>query len=75
MVVGLLLILAIGAYLRFVGLNWDGNHHLHPDERFLTIVGTKLSSVENPLDYLRTSRSTLPHTILANRSTSTVTSP
>jgi YYY domain-containing protein len=58
--VGLLLvILIIGAYFRFVGLNWDDNHHLHPDERFLTIVGSQLSSVDDPLDYLRTSVSTL----------------
>ena len=45
-VVGLLLaaILLLGAGLRFVGLNWDENHHLHPDERFVTMV-------ENSLDW------------------------
>lgn len=58
-VVGLLLILTAGAYFRFVGLNWDDNHHLHPDERFLTIVASQISGVDNPLDYLRTSVSTL----------------
>lgn len=58
-VVGLLIILAVGAYFRFVGLNWDDNHHLHPDERFLTIVASQISGVDNPLDYLRTSVSTL----------------
>ncbi|MEZ4517705.1 MAG: glycosyltransferase family 39 protein [Chloroflexota bacterium] len=52
-------ILLLGAYFRSVGLNWDDNHHLHPDERFLTIVGSQISSVDNPLDYLRTSVSTL----------------
>ena len=55
----LLAILALGAYFRFTGLNWDSDSHLHPDERFLTIVGSSLSGVDNPLDYLRTSVSTL----------------
>ena len=32
------LVLAIGGYFRFVGLNWDDYTHLHPDERFLTQV-------------------------------------
>ena len=57
--IALLVILALGAYFRFVGLNWDDGSHLHPDERFLTIVGSSLSGVDNPLDYLRTSVSTL----------------
>ncbi len=30
---GLALILVIGAAFRFYGVNWDQNHHLHPDER------------------------------------------
>jgi YYY domain-containing protein len=34
----LALILALGAMFRFTGVNWDGGHHLHPDERFLTMV-------------------------------------
>ena len=55
----LLLILAVAAWFRFDGITWDGGTHLHPDERFLTIVGSKLSVPDNPLDYLRTSRSTL----------------
>lgn len=58
-VAGLLIILAVGAYFRFNGLNWDSGSHLHPDERFLTIVASGLSGVDNPLDYLRTSWSTL----------------
>ncbi|MEO0565497.1 MAG: hypothetical protein AAF125_25545, partial [Chloroflexota bacterium] len=32
----LALVLAVGGYFRFVGLNWDDYTHLHPDERFLT---------------------------------------
>jgi len=34
----LIYILLFGAYLRFVGLDWDEEQHLHPDERFLTMV-------------------------------------
>ncbi|MCA9938151.1 MAG: glycosyltransferase family 39 protein [Anaerolineales bacterium] len=56
--VPLLLILILAAYFRFTGLNWDGDNHLHPDERFLTIVGTQLHSTD-PLTYLRTSESPL----------------
>ena len=54
-----LLVLLVGAYFRFSGLDWDGNHHLHPDERFLTIVASSLHSVPDPLSYLHTSESTL----------------
>lgn len=38
----LILILAVGAYFRFVGQNWDDYTHLHPDERFLTGVTTAI---------------------------------
>lgn len=55
----LLGILVLGGWLRFTGLGWDGGTHLHPDERFLTIVASSLSRNKNPLDYLRTSVSTL----------------
>jgi YYY domain-containing protein len=34
----LLAVLAFGAYFRFVGVDWDEGQHLHPDERFLTMV-------------------------------------
>ncbi|HRO25166.1 MAG TPA: hypothetical protein PLR07_12825, partial [Promineifilum sp.] len=55
----LLIILALGGWLRFSGIAWDSDSHLHPDERFLTMVGSSISSVDNPLDYFRTSISTL----------------
>jgi YYY domain-containing protein len=55
----LLLVLLLGGVFRFTGLNWDENHHLHPDERFLTDVANRLQPVDNPLDYLRPSISTL----------------
>lgn len=41
-VIGLLLVLLLGVYFRFLGLNWDNNQHLHPDERFLTMVGSAI---------------------------------
>lgn len=34
----LLAIVLIAAGFRFVGIKWDENRHLHPDERFLTTV-------------------------------------
>ncbi len=34
----LILVILIGAYLRAVGMDWDQGQHLHPDERFLTMV-------------------------------------
>ncbi len=55
----MLIILALGGWLRFSGIAWDSDSHLHPDERFLTMVGSSISSVDNPLDYFRTSVSTL----------------
>ena len=38
----LLVILAAATYFRVVGMNWDADQHLHPDERFLTMVETAL---------------------------------
>jgi hypothetical protein len=55
----ILLVLLLGAYFRFSGLDWDHGTHLHPDERFLTGVTAKIQTVSNPLTYLRTSESPL----------------
>lgn len=52
-------ILLIGAYLRFSGIEWDGNQHLHPDERFLTMVETSLTPVDSLREYFDTTTSTL----------------
>lgn len=38
----LALIVVLGAALRFTGLDWDAGQHLHPDERFLTMVENSL---------------------------------
>ncbi|MDO9122536.1 MAG: hypothetical protein Q7U31_12165, partial [Anaerolineaceae bacterium] len=39
----IIVILLIGAFFRFTGINWDDNYHLHPDERFLTMVESAIS--------------------------------
>jgi len=36
-------ILIFGAAMRLVGVNWDADQHLHPDERFLTMVESALA--------------------------------
>jgi len=41
----LILILASGAYLRLTGIDWDEEQHLHPDERFLTMVESSLEPI------------------------------
>jgi YYY domain-containing protein len=41
----ILLILAVGAYLRLVGYNWGEYSYMHPDERFLIWVGSDISPV------------------------------
>jgi YYY domain-containing protein len=40
----LLVIMGVGGWLRYTGLNWDDFTHLHPDERFLTQVVSSLDS-------------------------------
>ena len=61
-IVLMLYILAAGAYLRLVGLDWDAEQHLHPDERFLTMVESSLEPVQSLGDYFDTVNSSLnPH--------------
>lgn len=48
----LILVLFIAAFFRFYGLNWDQGQHLHPDERFLTMVLTSIKIPKNLSDYL-----------------------
>mgnify|MGYP000922633291 CR=1 FL=1 len=52
-------ILMIAAVLRFTGIEWDGNQHLHPDERFLTMVETSIKPVETLHEYFDTANSSL----------------
>ena len=56
------LILLLGIALRIFGLNWDQSQHLHPDERFLTMVTTAIKMPPGLANYFNTGKSTLnPH--------------
>ncbi len=56
------LVLIGAAYFRLMGLNWDQSQHLHPDERFMTMVSTALAPVGSFSEYFDTANSTLnPH--------------
>jgi len=58
----LVAILLLGAAYRFVGLDWGESTHLHPDERFLTMVTTSLDWPKNVAGYFNTATSPLnPH--------------
>lgn len=52
-------ILLLALFLRLYGYNWDDNQHLHPDERFLTMVATDSHVPNSFLEYLDPSASTL----------------
>jgi hypothetical protein len=57
-----ILILALTSFFRLYGNNWDQGQHLHPDERFLTMVTTGIQWPKNIQEYLDTDKSTLnPH--------------
>lgn len=58
-------ILLVGAFFRFYGIDWDQNFHLHPDERFLTMVETSLTPVASLSEFFDTAKSSLnPHNVL-----------
>jgi len=58
----LIAIVLIGASMRLTGVNWDEQTHLHPDERFLTDVETKLAWPKSIAEYFDEARSPLnPH--------------
>ncbi|HAF62407.1 MAG TPA: hypothetical protein DCK95_08775 [Anaerolineaceae bacterium] len=60
----LMLILLLSGFLRLRGIDWDENYHLHPDERFLTLVETSITPVDSIRDYFDTDTSTLnPHNV------------
>ena len=58
----LIAVLLGAAWFRVVGLHWDEVQHLHPDERFMTMVETALEPVKSVGEYFDTATSTLnPH--------------
>lgn len=58
----LVVILLLGALFRFYGLNWDQGQHLHPDERFLTMVTQAIQWPKTLGEYFDTNTSPLnPH--------------
>jgi len=52
-------LLLIGAGLRLYNVNWDDGHHVHPDERWITMVAQDMSVPSNLGDALDPRRSTL----------------
>jgi hypothetical protein len=58
----LVLILLVGAFLRFSGIDWGEYSFMHPDERFLLMVGSVIEPVESWSEYFDTAISSLnPH--------------
>ncbi len=55
-------ILILAAYFRLYGVNWDQGQHLHPDERFLTMVTDVIQWPKSLFEYLDSASSPLnPH--------------
>jgi len=48
----LFFILFLGLFVRLMGNNWDQGWHLHPDERFLTMVSIDVKIPQNISKYL-----------------------
>jgi len=57
----LLLIIALGAFLRFYGINWDQGHHLHPDERAIVMFTTPLQFPKSLDEFLSPQSPWNPH--------------
>ena len=55
----LLAVICSGAYFRTIGVDWDQGRHLHPDERFLSMVLNSMTPVPDIKTYFDTSTSTL----------------
>lgn len=55
----LLAILVAGAYLRWTGIAWDQGHHLHPDERYISMVEENLEFPKSVGQYFDSATSPL----------------
>ena len=55
----LFILCVLGLLIRTHGIDWDSGHHLHPDERFLTMVTNALKIPQSFADYLNPTTSTL----------------
>ncbi|MFA4826909.1 MAG: hypothetical protein WC596_01485 [Candidatus Shapirobacteria bacterium] len=55
----LIIIFLIALCFRLFGLNWDQGQHLHPDERFLTMVASDIKLPKNIFEYFDTASSPL----------------
>jgi len=55
----ILIIFIFAFLLRIYGLNWDQGNHLHPDERFLTMVSADTKVPQNIFEYFNTKTSSL----------------
>ncbi|MCA9372071.1 glycosyltransferase family 39 protein [Candidatus Woesebacteria bacterium] len=53
----LLCIIVLATVLRTYNIHWDQNFHLHPDERFLTMVGNAMQIPKNISTYFDTNTS------------------
>lgn len=54
----LIILVIVTLALRLYGVQWDQNHHLHPDERFLTMVGNAFKTPSTFIEYLNPQVST-----------------
>src|SRR5205823_1076677 len=52
-------LLIVAATLRLQGVDWDQGQHLHPDERFLTMVETAIALPHSVGEYFDTAHSAL----------------
>lgn len=60
----LMTVIFLGGFFRLGGLNWDRGQHLHPDERFLTMVASSMQWPGSVAEYFDTGSSKLnPHNI------------